>query len=56
MIKKCNLYELEKLTGITPRDSWHTKARAGQVYYITKDNKTTAFLYLKDAKKFLKAN
>ena len=24
------------------------------VYFITKDNKTTAFLYLKDAKSFLR--
>lgn len=54
MINKCNLYELEKLTGITPRDSWYTKARREQVYFIIKDNKTTAFLYIKDAKKFLK--
>lgn len=54
MINKCNLFDLEKLTGITPRDSWCTKARGGQVYFITKDNKTTAFLYLKDAKNFLR--
>lgn len=54
MINKCNLYDLERLAGIVPRDSWHTKAIKQQVYYITKDNKTTAFLYLKDAKKFLK--
>ena len=55
MINKCNLYELEKLTGIIPRDSWHTKARGGQVYFVEKDGKTTAFLYLKDAKTYLKA-
>ena len=53
MINKCNLYDLEKLTGIIPRDSWHTKARGGQVYFVEKGGKTTAFLYLKDAKKFL---
>ena len=40
MINKCNLYELEKLTGIIPRDSWHTKARGGQVYFVEKDGKT----------------
>lgn len=55
MINKCNLYDLEKLTGIIPRDSWHTKARGGQVYFVEKDGKTTAFLYIKDAKKYLKA-
>lgn len=52
MINKCNLYDLEKLTGITPRDSWLTKARRGQVYFVEKNGKTTAFLYLKDAKNF----
>lgn len=56
MIKKCNVFELEKNTGIIPRDSWITKAIREQVYYITKNNKTIAFLYLKDAKEFLKAN
>ena len=53
IINKCNLCDLEQLTGIIPRDSWHKK-RGGQVYFATKNGKTTAFLYLKDAKKFLK--
>ena len=53
MVNKCNLYELEKLTGIIPRDSWHTKARGGQVYFVKKGDKITAFLYKKDAKEFL---
>ena len=53
MIKKCNVYDLEKSTGVCPRDSWLTKARGGKVYFVKKDGKTTAFLYLKDAKKFL---
>lgn len=55
MINKCNLFDLEKLTGITPRDSWLTKARGGRVYFVEKDGKTTAFLYIKDAKTYLKA-
>ena len=53
MINKCNLFDLEKLTGITPRDSWCTKARRGQVYFIKNGDKITAFLYKKDAKEFL---
>lgn len=51
-IKKCKVYNLEKETGIIPRDTWWTRARKGIVYYATKNNKTTAFLYLKDAKQF----
>ena len=35
MIYKSNVYDLEKLTGIVPRDNWHTKARGGQVYNET---------------------
>lgn len=54
MIHKCNIYDLEKTTGIVPRDNWHTKARKGQVYFVNKCGKITAFLYLKDAKKFLR--
>lgn len=56
LITRCNLYELEKQTGITPRDSWHTQARNKQVYFIKADGKTTAFLYKKDALKYLKDN
>lgn len=53
-IAKCKVFDLESLTGISPRDSWWSKARNSNVYYVVKDNKTIAFLYLKDAKQFLK--
>lgn len=54
IIDRCNVFELEKQTGIAPRDSWLKKARGGQVYFVKENGKTTAFLYLRDAKRFLK--
>ena len=56
MIFSCNVYELESKTGIIPRDSWHTKARRGVIYYIKVNNKNIAFLYLKNAKQYIKSN
>lgn len=55
-IKKCNLFELEKLTGIVPRDSWYKKRTNKNVYYIINfdTSEKIAFLTLADAKKYLR--
>lgn len=54
-IEKCNVFDLEKHTGICPRDSWTYKKANKTIYYVKDENgKTTAFLYKADAIKFAK--
>lgn len=55
-IKKCSLFELEKLTGIVPRDSWYKKRANKDVYYIEdiEEGIKIAFSQLAEAKKYLR--
>ena len=54
-IEACNVFELEKYTGICPRDSWENKKANKTVYYVKEESgRTMAFLYKADAIKFAK--
>ena len=54
-IETCNVFDLEKQTGICPRNSWIYKKANKNVYYVQEDSrKITAFMRKTDAIKFVK--